>query len=118
MPPFLSKVLASPAVRKAALALLLAVLAAAGFSLSGCAALPEARQARVDLFECRVDALRPAVEPVFDASELVRDIYAGRADLRRVFLLLESAQDEVEAALERLGACDPAPQLPTSVEPR
>lgn len=83
--------------------------------LFACAELPAARQAQVDLFECRVAALQPAVEPVFDASELVRDIYAGHASLPRVFQLLNSAEAEVQATLERLNACEP--QAPAVVEP-
>ena len=106
-------VLASPAVRKAALTLVLAVLAALGVSFSsGCVPLTPAQQAQVDLFECRVEALEPSCGAVLDTSELVRDLYAGRVDLGRVLSVLKVTQAEADAIAERLNACDP-PQMPT-----
>ncbi len=50
----------------------------------GCAALPPSKQAQLDQLECRAQALAPAVEPLFDAVELARDIYLGRASLPAV----------------------------------
>lgn len=114
MPLFVSKVLSSPAVRRAFFALVVAALAALGVSLQGCASLPPPKQAELDLFDCRVEAVKPAVEPVLDAAELVRDLYAGRASLGAVLQALDKGEAEVRAVLERLRACD-APELPPTV---
>jgi hypothetical protein len=104
-------VFASPAVRKAVLSLVLAVLAALGVSYgTGCTQLTPAQQARVDLFECRVKALEPVVGSVFDASDLVREMYAGHVNLGSVLGTLKVTQAEADAIVESFNACDP--QLP------
>jgi hypothetical protein len=112
MPSFLSKLFASPAVRKAALSLVLAALAALGYSQFGCTlAQTEAARARVDLFECRAHALQPVVGDVLDAQELVRDVYAGKASLGAAFAALKVTQAEAEAVAAALAACD-GPSVP------
>jgi hypothetical protein len=76
---------------------------------SGCAALPPAKQAKLDLLECRAQALAPAVEPLFDAVELAREIYLGRASLPAVLKALNASEAEVRALVEALDACNPPP---------
>lgn len=107
MPEVLKKLFASSAVRKAGLSLVLAVLAALGYSQFGCnKAQTEAARARVDLFECRAHALEPVVGDVLDAQELVRDVYAGKASLGAAFAALKVSQAEAEAVGAALAACD------------
>ncbi len=79
----------------------------------GCAQLTPAQQAKLDVFECRVKALEPSCGAVFDVAELVRDVYAGRADLGSVFGALKVTEAEAKAAIERLRACDAPAELPT-----
>lgn len=92
-------------------------LAIAALALSsGCGifgSLPPGKQAQLDLLECRAQALAPAVEPVFDAVELARDIYAGRASLPAVLKALNATEAELRALVEGLKVCDgePAPAL-------
>lgn len=118
MPPFVSRVLASPAVRRAFFALVLAVLAALGFSLQGCAGgqLEPKAQRAVDTFECYVEVLKPYVGAVCETADFVREVVEGRADLGRALTLLGHAQD-VPRVVEALHECLPAPQaLPSSLE--
>lgn len=107
---------ASPAVRKSFVALVLAVLGALGVSYStGCAMLksgPEAQRARVDLFKCQVAAVEPLTDGVLDSEALVLDLYAGKADLGKVLANLNASEAEVAALLARLHACQPAPVAP------
>ncbi len=88
-------------------ALAIGALALAAFT--GCAALPPAKQAQLDLLECRAQALAPAVEPLFDAVELAREIYLGRASLPAVLKALNASEAEVRALVEALDACNPPP---------
>lgn len=117
MPPFLAKLVASPTVRKAAIALVVAVLAALGFQ--GCVSFgqldPKAQRA-VDVFECYVAELEPYVGEVCDTVELVRDVVTGKADLGRTLLLLGTAPAEVEKIVERLSECRPQPQALPDLE--
>ena len=96
------------------------IIAALAFG-SGCGifeSLPPAKQAQLDLLECRAHALAPAVEPVFDAVELARDVYAGRASLPAVLRALQASEAEVRALGEALRACEPeAPQPPIVIQP-
>lgn len=108
----IKNVAANPAVKKAAAALLLAVLAALGISLSsGCASLGnvDAQRARVDKFKCRVAALAPLTDPVLDTEQLVQDLYAGKANLAAVLANLNAKPGEVKALLERLSKCEAQP---------
>lgn len=94
-------------------------LAIAALALSsGCGifgSLSPAKQAQLDLLECRAHALAPVVEPVFDAVELARDIYAGRASLPAVLKALGAGEAEVRALVEAFKACEPAP--PVTLDP-
>lgn len=83
--------------------------------LFACASLPASKQAQLDRFECQAKALAPSVEPVFDSVDLLRDLYAGRADLSSVLQALESTQADVAELRDRLQACEPAPVAPGAV---
>ncbi len=84
---------------------------------SGCAALPPAKQAQLDQLECRAQALTPSVEPLFDAVELAREIYLGRASLPAVLKALNASEAEVRALVEALDACNAAPVPVGDIEP-
>ncbi len=84
---------------------ILAALAA----FTGCSALPASKQAKLDQLECRAKALAPVVEPLFDAVELAREIYLGRASLPAVLKALNASEAEVRALVEALDACTPPP---------
>ncbi len=97
------------------LALIIGALAA----FTGCSALPASKQAQLDQLECRAKAIAPVVEPAFDAVDLVRDIYRGRASLPAVLKALNAGEAEVRALVEALKACDGAEPVPgpAPVEP-
>lgn len=106
-PPFLKK-LFTPTVFKALVALAAAIGAAYG--LSGCSAsLTPAQQARQDAFECQVAAFAPLVEPALDAAELVRDLQSGKGDLGVLVRSLGATAEEIQALVDALNACEPAP---------
>lgn len=79
--------------------------------------LSPAKQAQLDLLECRAQALAPAVEPVFDAVELARDIYAGRASLPAVLKALGAGEEDVQNLVEAFKACEPPAQMPAAIDP-
>lgn len=91
-------------------------IALVALAFTGCANLSPAKQAQLDLLECRAQALAPAVEPIFDAVELARDLYRGRASLPAVLKSLEATEAEVRALVEALQACDAEPAGPGAVE--
>lgn len=73
----------------------------------GCSAqLTPKQQARLDKFQCQVAALAPLVEPVYDATELVQDLRAGKASLSQVLQNLDVLQSEGQALVTRLDACN------------
>ncbi len=90
----------------------LALIIGALVAFTGCSALPPSKQAQLDQLECRAQALAPAVEPLFDAVELARDIYLGRASLPAVLKALNASEAEVRALVEALRACDPPAASP------
>lgn len=90
----------------------LALLGVAVGAALGCKDLTPKQQERIDRFECEAAALAPLVEPALDAAELLRDLYAGRADLRQVARLLELSQAELEELVERLNGCRAPEALP------
>lgn len=111
LPAPVKKVVSNPQVQKAGCALLLAVLAALGLVLnSGCHALTPAQEARLDKLDCQARALEPLVSPALDAAELVRDLYAGKADLAAVLANVGASREDVKALFARLKACEPAPE--------
>lgn len=70
---------------------------------------------RAEKFECAVRALEPLVGEVYDARELVRDLYAGKASLGAVIGNLEASAPEIMQLLRDLKACEPPP--PPDAEP-
>jgi hypothetical protein len=80
------------------------------------ASVPEQR-ARVAKFECQVDAVRPLVDGVFDAEELVRDLNAGKASISALLSNLDAKPAEVAKLLADLGKCEPdaGAELPEGV---
>lgn len=64
---------------------------------------------RAERFECAVRALEPLVGEVYDARELVRDLYAGKASLGAVIGNLEASAPEVMQLMRDLKACEPPP---------
>jgi hypothetical protein len=100
------KVVRNTAVRKACVGLVLAIAAALGLGQLGCKDLTPKQQARVDKFECQAAALAPLVGPVMDSTELLHDLYAGRASLPNILKHIDASEDEVDALLKRLGECD------------
>ena len=89
-----------------------AILLWAFWALAGCHSLTPAQQARADKFECQAAALAPLVEPTLDAADLLHDLYSGSANLGAVLSRLEIAQDEADALIDRLRACEPPVPLP------
>jgi hypothetical protein len=100
------KLFRDPTVRRAALALALAVGAALGLNAMGCASLTPAQQKRVDLFVCRAAALEPVVGEVLDAEELLRKIYAGEASLSSALGTLDATPAEIAKIRAALAECD------------
>lgn len=94
-------------IMRARIMLAALALASAGAGCGG--SLSPAKQAQLDRLECRAQALAPAVEPAFDAVELARDLYLGRASLSAVLKALEASEAEVHALVEALQACDAEP---------
>jgi hypothetical protein len=116
---FLKKIAANAAVRKAALALVLAVLAAAGFSLSGCSlvGLGKPVSPQLAVYECQLAALTEAV-PVPVAEDLVMAARAGNVEyvvsqLLRLGLNVEA----IQAAAEAFNACGGANAAPDAPVP-
>lgn len=104
------KIAKSPAVRKAGCALVAAILAALGFSQFGCHSLTPKQQARLDKFQCQVEAVAPLVEPLYDAGDLVLKMRSGEAALSQVLQSLGAGESEVRALISRLDACNDAPE--------
>ena len=123
MKELLLKIVNNPGVRKAALALVLAVLAALGISFgTGCAsfgtfkpeALSAADRARAAI-ECRVDVLEPYLGD--EAERWVLEIAAGRVDPIRMLSNLDLSVRDIVQIAEGFNACsasesasEPAPE--------
>ena len=60
------------------------------------------------IFDCRIDALRPAVSTVYDAADLAREVGAKRASLRDVLVAAGKGKAEVDAVVAAYEACDAA----------
>lgn len=113
----LLKIVNNPGVRKAALALVLAVLAALGISFGTCCAsfgtfksevLSAADRARAAI-ECRADVLEPYLGD--EAERLVVDIAANRVDPIQLLLNLDLSVRDIVDIAEKLNACSgPAPE--------
>lgn len=80
----------------------------------GCGgSLSPAQQARVDKFECRVEALKPYVGEVMDAAQLVRDLYAGKASLSNALGSLDLTESDAKDLFAAFAECD-APKEETN----
>lgn len=80
----------------------------------GCGLLGSA-EPRVERFECQVRAFKPLVDNVLDAEQLVRDLYAGKANLNAVLQNLHASREELVKLMADLNACEPPPPEPTNV---
>jgi hypothetical protein len=77
--------------------------------------LGPSKSARADLFECRVEALKPIAGEVYDVEQAVREIYAGRLSLAAVAASVQATQAEVATLVAALKACEqPAVDAPAS----
>ena len=103
------KIFRNAAVRKAALGLLLTLLAAAGVSLGTGCGLLAAASPRAERFECQVRAIEPLAGDVLDARQLVLDLIAGKADLGAVLTHLKATPAEIDKLAEDLRACEGPP---------
>jgi hypothetical protein len=80
---------------------------------AGCTNLTPAQEAQSDMFECRVAAFRPLVEPAFDAADVARDALAGKVDPRLIAAKLGATVEAINAAVSAWNACAPeaAPEV-------
>lgn len=108
------KIAKSPAVRKAALALLAAIAAAAGFSQLGCgtrAVAPKVARA-IAVYECQLDAVKDLVPVAALAEEVVNAARSGNYPYATGLLLqLGMDLDDVKEVSEAFVACG-APEAP------
>lgn len=88
---------------KNAAALVLLASALAGCSLISPKA--PADQAKADRFDCEVEAVVPIAGSVLDAAQLMRDVYAGKADLRSVLALTGSSAEDAAKLISELRKC-------------
>lgn len=103
----LTRVVGNAAVRKAFVALVMAVLTALGVSYAaGCApfasSLSPAQQRALDAHKCYVAALEPAVGEL--APEVLKALLVG-GDPVKALLVHNLSVEEALAALHRLSAC-------------
>jgi hypothetical protein len=111
------RVFRNPAVRKSLAALVLAVLAAAGISLStGCgASLPPAVAKAQATLECQLAALETVV-PLSVAEDLVMAIRAGNHEYAvRQLLGLGLTVEDVKGAADAFNACAGEPEADAGV---
>lgn len=83
-----------------------------------------ADQQRAARFECEVEAVAPLAGSVLDAAELMRDIYAGKAELPTALAFTKATPPEVDKLVKALRACksalveeEPTPEPPHVQEP-
>lgn len=83
-----------------------ALIALAAFAVAaGC--FP-AKSPQRTLFDCRIDALRPATSTVYDAADLAREVGAKRASLSDVLTAAGKGKAEVDAVVAAFHACEQA----------
>lgn len=78
-------------------------------SFAGCALVnPKSAkdQAARDRFECEAKAIAPATGGLLDATDLLLDVYAGKADLRAVVTSVGATPGELAELNAELQACD------------
>lgn len=74
--------------------------------LFACAALlGPAKSAQLSRFECEVEAVTPLAGDVLDATQLMRDVYTGKAHLNDVAAWTGASDDAIDAANEALRKC-------------
>lgn len=83
----------------------LALLSICLLPVFACHDLSPKQQARLDQFECQAAALAEVVEPTLNATELLRDLYAGKADLAQALGAVSATQGEVQRLLNSLREC-------------
>ena len=81
-----------------------------------CAFLPGgAKNPTQELFDCRAAALEPLVGQLgFDAADLLRDVYAGKASLGAVVRAARATEAQVDALNLALAACEGAAEVPSA----
>jgi hypothetical protein len=89
----------------------------AWLALTGCGVFGPSNP-RAARFECAVRAVEPLVGEVYDARELVRDLYAGKASLGAVIGNLEASAPEIMQLMRDLKACEPPPPPDAAPEPQ
>lgn len=116
--PTLKALVASPAVRKAALALVLAILTALGVQLSGCSRLGPAPNApHLAVFECQLAAMEEVV-PREAAEDLVMAARAGNIEyVIKQLLALGVKPQDIQPLAEAFDACSAPAALPADPEP-
>lgn len=67
-----------------------------------------AKSPQRSIFDCRVDALRPAVDTVYDAADLAREVGAHRASLSDALAQAKVSVAEAKAIRDAYEACDRA----------
>jgi hypothetical protein len=116
----LRRIVASPAVRKALVALVLTILAAAGVSLgTGCgAAIPPAVERAQARLECQLAALERVV-PREVAVDLANAARAGNSEyVVRQLLGLGLTPADISAAADAFSACSAEPSADApAIEP-
>lgn len=108
-------------IKPVTLAIVLWLSGLAGVACASFGELTPKAQRAVDTFECRVEALKPYIDPVLDAEELVRDIAMGKANPETALYVVGASRAEFEAAVAAWNACsqpsERAEELPTNVVP-
>ena len=97
-------VVTNPGVRKAALALLVAILGALGYHFtSGCAPMTPAQQVRYDRIKCEIHALEPAA--LADADALVQEFEDGKISADELFKDAQLVQEALHEVKDAFQAC-------------
>jgi len=94
----------------------LALVACAGMFALACGLLPGSKTPELARFECQVAAIEPYVGDIFDAVELMRDVYAGKADLSEVAGYLRLTPEKIDAVNAKMRECNGEPQAPPEPE--
>lgn len=95
----------------------LALAVAAVLGTVACSSLLRPKSPKLTRFECQAKALEPALGDVFDTEQLLRDLYAGKADLGQALQSAHATADEVNALLNALHACEAPAAPPPAIDP-
>jgi len=88
------------------------------FALAFCACVPAltpSQQAKVDVFECQVEAAAPLLGSVDAAREVVAAVRAG--DPQGAVRIAVGLGADLEKLVDAVNACVPEPVAPPSVDP-